>query len=152
MSAEFIRCLTVPLQGMNLLLPHTVVAEVVSGSSLQTINQVPDWLLGEIAWHQRNVPVVHLETLLILPQAQPDTHCPVLICHSLDAQASYPFIGILTNKMPRLTQVSAVNISAQAIEVEYQHAPLQAKLMLNNTVAYIPDLPALDKRLAAIHE
>lgn len=145
-----IRALLAPLQGMQLLLPNACVAEVVRGNALHEIEHAPSWLLGETEWRQRKIPLVHLETLLVLPDVKMDTSQPMLVCHSLNPQADYPFIGIMLDKMPHLLTVDLINLTGQPLETEFKRAPIQAKLMINDITAYIPDLPALERRLAAI--
>lgn len=42
----------------RVLLPNAVVAEVMSGVSVESLNDVPSWLVGKIVWYAWKVPLV----------------------------------------------------------------------------------------------
>ncbi len=58
-----IRSLVAPMPGGSILIPGSMIAEVVNFSEPEPFHQGPDWLLGEIRWNGWQLPVVNLALL-----------------------------------------------------------------------------------------
>ena len=56
-TSNTVHCLIVPIEKTHIVLPNSLVAEVVKFSEPEPINGSPDWLLGHITWQNSRVPV-----------------------------------------------------------------------------------------------
>ena len=54
-----IRALVAPIPGSGVLVPGSVVAEVIGYTEPDPFSNAPEWLLGEMEWNGWQVPVVH---------------------------------------------------------------------------------------------
>ena len=74
---EQVRSLWIPLRQVNMLLPHTVVAEIGNYRVPDGREDTPEWILGDISWRGITIPVVSLETLCgeTAPASPPRHRC-----------------------------------------------------------------------------
>ena len=54
----------VPTDAETLVLPTSVMAEVIEYSQPQPMQDVPPWLLGQVEWENRQVPVFSFSALI----------------------------------------------------------------------------------------
>lgn len=98
-----IRAILAPISGGHVLLPGSVVAEVVDISELRPVKAAPDWVMGEIDWQDWRVPVVSFAMLGGTAETEtPDQRSRALVIKSLAETAGTPYIGLLISGVPRL--------------------------------------------------
>lgn len=144
-----IRGVLIPLQQQQLLLPNAAVAEVVDFQQPSQRHPTdPDWVLGSIAWRQRNLIIVRLEDLLGVPYVGSGVRQRIIVCHTLGQQAKWPFVGIVSTAIPRLVRVQEHLLDPQ--ENPYgDDMPVHAVVKLDGQDAVVPDLAGLEARLSA---
>ena len=59
-----LHCMMIPADQETLLLPTSVMAEVVDFEAPRPINMAPPWLLGQFDWENRQVPVFSFGALI----------------------------------------------------------------------------------------
>ena len=102
-----IRALYAPVEGGGILLPGSVVAEVVEFTDPDPFKDAPDWLLGEIEWSGWQIPLINYAVLTdtginttITPRSR------ILIVKTLSGSTSITYIGFVINGLPRMINVS----------------------------------------------
>ncbi|BFM19288.1 chemotaxis protein CheW [Gilvimarinus japonicus] len=110
-SYQEVASLLVPLGESLLLLPNVTVAEIVPVGEIQSVDNAPQWLLGDINWRELDIPIVSLE--LLNGQARPsiNSRCRVAVLNTTGISDSLSFIAILTQGLPRLARVTASEIA-----------------------------------------
>lgn len=144
-----VRCLLMPFQGFNLLIPNTAVAEVIGYEAPRSLEQTPAWLRGFIAWRGRNVPVVSLETLLGLSEGVPSSHSRVIIFNALGAGKTLPFLAMIAQGIPRLHALKEENLHYAPGERK-QETGVLVRLLVDGNPVVVPDLEQLEKMLNQI--
>lgn len=145
-----IRGVLIPLQGEQLLLPNAAVAEVIDYREPDAVDAAPAWVLGTTAWRQRNLTVVRLEKLLGLQTEGDSPRQRIVICHTLDSDARRPFIGIVAAAIPRLVRLREEGLTGGDLGAELSNAPVHARVSVDDQVALIPDLTAIEGLLAEV--
>jgi len=143
-----IRGVLIPLQGEQLLLPNAAVAEVIDYREPSPQADAPDWLLGSTSWRQRNLPMVRLETLLGQEQPQGSARQRIVVCHTLSDEARRPFVGIVATAIPRLVRVREEQLQGLPTPQGEGQGVVQARLMLDDQQALIPDLAGLERLIS----
>ncbi len=140
-DATEIRSLLAPIPGSGVLLPGSMIAEVVNYLDPEPFSSGPDWLLGEVRWNGWQLPVVHLA---VLAGTTDDEAIPerarVLVAKTLSVAASVLHIGIIIDGLPRLKNVTPANL------VEKEGATPEgvfSHVTVDDQPAVIPDLDAL---------
>ena len=107
-----IRTLLAPVTGGTVMLPGSVIAEVIEYSDPKPFKDAPSWLLGGLNWSDWNVPVISFSTLAGTAQSEePGARSRVLVIKSLTENSSIPYLGILISGLPRLAKVSASSLT-----------------------------------------
>lgn len=98
-----VRCLSVDLHGMNLLLPNTLVAEVTEITTVTAAAHAPEWLAGFVSWRGRSVPLVSFEQLLGHETWHRHGGSRMVILNTLNTDPRIPFIAMEIQGLPRLS-------------------------------------------------
>ncbi len=62
-ESKQLSAMLIPVSWGNLLLPCSVIAELVDFREPETVPDSPDWLMGIINWRQQTIPVVSFELM-----------------------------------------------------------------------------------------
>jgi chemosensory pili system protein ChpC len=143
--------LLVPLVGRRLILPRACVAEVIGLGRFRLREREPDWLLGEVAWSERAVPLVSFEAACGDPVPEIGGRSRAVILRSLSGKPGRGGLAILCQGLPQLVRVSADVLElADANGTDPGDAPILCRVRLLNETPLIPDLEALEERVAAV--
>lgn len=136
-----VRALLAPMPGGGVLVPGSMIAEVVNYNDPEPFHEGPDWLLGEVRWNGWQIPVVNLGMLAGLSD---DYSVPprarVLIVKTLSMASSVLHLGLLVDGLPRLKNVTPANLietGGETPEGVFSHVTVE------DQAAVIPDLDAL---------
>lgn len=142
MPDKEIRTILAPLTNGHVLLPNSAVAEIMNFASPEPFKQAPAWLLGELAWHGWQVPVICFDQLVgnrDRPTITPKTR--ILIIKTLGESTQLNYIGLLTHGLPRLKKVTAKTLVEE--KADDLHKILFSKVTIDDLQAVIPELGEL---------
>jgi chemosensory pili system protein ChpC len=162
---ELLHCLLLPLVGRRLLLPRACVAEVIGLGRMQLREEEPEWLLGEVAWGDRMVPLVSFESACGDPVPEIGGRSRAVILRSLTGKLGRGGIALLCQGLPQL-----VRLSEDVIELDESSgngngdssgdgdnrhalgadAPVLCRLKVLNETPVIPDLERLESKISEI--
>ena len=141
-----IRCVLVPVGNLRLLLPNATIAEVVTQSKPEPVDDAPEWLLGRITWRGWRVPLVSFTKLAGTEEGDAELSVRVAVLKALGGNPALPFIAVLTQGFPRLT-----TLNAELIIPTHDGSALppgvRAHVLVRDDVAMIPDLEWLEAEL-----
>jgi len=132
----------VPLAGRTLLMPTVTIAEMVSYSAPQAVDQAPDWLLGMVEWRNLQVPVLSFEVLN--GEANPGTaiRSRLAVLNNTGVSDELPFIAVPTQAIPKLVRVSGQDIT----ESEEPNQPFDhMRVEVDDEILVIPDISSLEQ-------
>jgi chemosensory pili system protein ChpC len=139
-----IRTLLATLTGGTVMLPGSVVAEIINFSDPKPLRNAPAWLLGEVGWSDWNVPVISFASLAgkcKREKATPGNR--VLVLKSLSESPVTPYFGILISGVPRLVKVSEDSLSKQ--KKLDDHPCVFREVTIGEERALIPELNELTR-------
>lgn len=141
-NKKVIRTIIGPVREGQLMLPGSVVAEVVEFSEPRSFAEAPAWLLGQIGWQDWNVPVASFAVLSGLAESETASRkSRILVVKSLTASSSTPYIGILIDGLPKLGKVSADNLTE--VKQASKFPSVFRVVEFDGNQAIIPDLDAM---------
>jgi chemosensory pili system protein ChpC len=137
-----LNCTLAPMQTESLLLPTSVIAAVVEYILPVPVNSAPQWLLGQMDWENRQVPVFSFAALISGGQpAAIDGKTRIMIIKSLSDSARLPYLGILISDIPKLVTIQLDQLAHTGDERKslgvFCHVSMQGQ------AAVIPDLDRL---------
>ena len=141
--------LLVPLSGDRLIVPRACVAEVVRFSAPEPVAGSDDWMLGNVTWNGRPLPVVSFEGTLgnDVPVATGRTR--IVVFYASGGQLRPGYYGILTQGFPQLVRVNRDVLKLDDKDSWLEGAPVFCRVRMINEFPIIPNLERLEAMLAA---
>ncbi len=144
MTDRELRTILAPLNEGYVMLPNSVVGEILNFNSPEPFKQGPNWLLGEIAWHGWQVPVINYERLIKDNGITTITSkSRILIVKTLGESTQVNYIGLLIQGLPKLKKVSADTL--QETQTEDLPETVFSRVTIDDLQAVIPDLGDLTR-------
>lgn len=144
MADKEIRTILAPLTNGNVLLPNSVVGEIMNFTSPEPFKHGPAWLLGEMAWRGWQVPVINFERLLDdRNETTITSKTRILIVKTLGESTQVNYIGLVIQGLPRLKKINAETL------IERQTDDLAdgvfSLVSVDDIQAFIPELGDLTR-------
>ncbi len=142
MAEQEIRTILAPLADGHLLLPNSAVAEIMAYTQPEPFRKAPNWLLGELAWHGWQVPIICFEQVInkksrssVTPKSR------ILIIKTLGESTQVNYIGLLIQGLPKLKTVTRDTLTE--IKTDDLPSALFSKVSIEELEAVIPELGEL---------
>lgn len=140
-----VRSQLIPLDGMYLVLPNTAIAEVISYTVPDEVDNSADWLLGHINWRGLTIPLISFEKASNDADSKPGKRSRIIVLNSVSDNDNLPFYAILAQGIPRLISLNEGSIhDAPEIESLPQHFVLR-HVIIDSQPVLIPDQEAIEK-------
>jgi len=137
-----IHCMMIPTNRDTLLLPTSVMAEVLDYQKPAPINASPPWLLGQVEWENRQVPIFSFGDLINGTEAaEVSRRSKIMILKSLTDSGRVPYLGLLLSDLPRPVKV----LETDMLETgdEKKSLGVFSRITFEEEAAIIPDLDRL---------
>jgi chemosensory pili system protein ChpC len=143
-DARSLAGVVLPAGPADLLLPNAAVAEIVAYRPPVEIAGVPPWLLGQLEWRERLVPVVSIAAAEEGGEgAAPGRRARLAVCFMPSGNTALPYVAILSVEPARLARFSAEALEPAA---ERRDNPFVLyALTYAERPAWIPDLDAVER-------
>jgi chemosensory pili system protein ChpC len=148
-AADELYSLLVPLTQERLILPRTCVAEVVRYTAPDPVGTAPEWLLGQVRWSGRQVPVLSFEGLAGLQRGEPGGRTRIAVINAISGRLNGGFFGILTEGFPQLVRVNRDVIQLESRQRWPAGGPVLCQIRMINEYPLIPDLETIEDLLVS---
>jgi len=142
-----IRGVMIPVSGGRLLLPNATVAEVISYTVPEKVDNAPDWLLGRLPWRGWRLPLVSFAMLSGMSEQENTANAKVAVLKALGGNAKLPFVALLAQGFPRLTTITPEALISTGTE-EAIATGVRAHVLVRTDHAVVPDLAAIEELVA----
>ena len=149
MPSQDIRGVLIQIEGARLLLPNATIAEVLSYADPEPVENAPDWLLGRIRWRGWQLPLVSFARIAGFAEERGGLGSKVVVLKALGGDAKLPHFALLTQGFPRLVTVSHEALVLDADNGDALPRGVQARVLLKDNTALIPDLESVE---VSLHE
>jgi chemosensory pili system protein ChpC len=145
--------LLIPLRHERLLVPRMCVAEVIAFADTEKRSDpdLPEWLLGSIDWNGRRVPVISLDDpgdSEAAPTGRRGSRSRIVIFHSICDQLKTCIYGELTQGFPQLVRVNRDVLTRDMETPPPSEQPMICRVRMVHEFPLVPDLEAIEQRLA----
>jgi chemotaxis signal transduction protein len=100
-ASSSLRCLLMTVQSGQIILPNSLVAEVLPFAMPLQIETAPHWVTGAMLWHNLTTPLISLGRLVFRVAPDADLNSRIIIVNTLGADSRLPHFGILGTAAPR---------------------------------------------------
>ena len=138
-----IRGVLISVSQGRLLLPNASVAEVITFSEPEPVENAPAWMLGQIRWRGWRLPLLSFSRFAGWSQEEGQIGAKVVVLKALGGNPKLPYFAVLSQGFPRLVTVAQSALSETARD--NLPAGIHSMVMLNDDAAAVPDLVGLEK-------
>lgn len=142
-SQRDIRGVLITVTNGRLLLPNASVAEVITYSEPEAVENAPDWLLGRVRWRGWRLPLLSFSRLAGWSQEDGHLGAKVAVLKALGGNSKLPFFAVLSQGFPRLVTVSTTTL-VESHEIKELPLGVHSRVTLNDDPAAVPDLLSLE--------
>jgi chemosensory pili system protein ChpC len=140
--------LLVPLAEDRLIVPRACVVEVVRYTEPDTEAGAHDWMVGNVSWNGRELPVASFEGALGKEAPAATGRTRVVVFYATTGQLKSGYFGVLTQGFPQLVRVNKDVLQLEATEGWPETAPVLCRVKMINEFPLVPDLERLENMLA----
>jgi chemosensory pili system protein ChpC len=138
-----IRGVLITVSQGRLLLPNASVAEVITFSDPEPVQNAPAWMLGQIRWRGWRLPLLSFSRFAGWSEEEGQIGAKVVVLKALGGNPKLPYFAVLSQGFPRLVTVSSAALAETARD--RLPAGIHSMVTLNDDVAAVPDLVGLEK-------
>jgi len=145
-SSDFIPCMLIPLQQHYLLLPNATIAEVIPMPRLNPASDKPNYWVGDCNWHEKQLSVIDLETLVESKAYDISDANKLCVLHGINENVDIDVYALPCYGVPQLIHLneSALKLAQDTEGSDFLHYQIQ----IGNKVAYIPNLDRIEEALS----
>lgn len=142
-KTQSVRCILLPLLNDVLLVPHSLVAEIVAYQKVHRVADSPQWLLGVIDWKGNDVPLLSFEAAIGGEVGEVPPKVQFVVFTAIGAATQGKLYAVRIKGIPHFetiddTSISAANVSSRANPL------IASRVIVNGVAACIPDIDALE--------
>lgn len=146
MSERELRCLLVGFAGGRLLLPGSMIVEVLPYATPLRAADAPHWVLGSLLWRARTVPLIGIEPLVTGRPAEPGARSRIVVLTTPSERVRH--LALVSLEVPQLSLLTRETLKAND-ELDCPPGMLRA-VQIGDQRAWIPDLDLLCEELAPL--
>ena len=141
-----LRCLLITVQGGQVILPNSLVVEVLPFATPLRIEAAPHWVVGAMLWHNLTTPLISLGRWIFGVAPSADINSRIIIVNTLGADSRLPRFGILGTAAPRPLNVQRQDIDQdlEIAEAERQRPGILNWARYQDQSVLIPDMDAIE--------
>jgi chemosensory pili system protein ChpC len=141
-KSPVVHCMLVPTDPETLLLPTSVMAEVLDDRKPMPMEAAPPWLLGQVEWENRQVPVFSFSALINGSDVGEIPSKPkIMILKSLNDSGRVPYVGVLLRDLPRPVNIKESDLLETGDEKK--SLGVFSRITVEENEAIIPDMDRL---------
>jgi chemosensory pili system protein ChpC len=147
-ASEELYSLLVPLADDRLIIPRACVAEVVRYSKPDQEPGSQNWMLGNVNWNGRELPVVSFEGTIGKEIPAVTGRTRIVVFYGSTGQIKSGHFGVLTQGFPQLVRVNREVLKLDSTEGWPEGAPVLCRVKMINEYPLVPHLELLESMLA----
>jgi len=145
-ASSNLRCLLIAVQGGQVILPNSLVAEVLPFATPLRIEAAPQWVVGAMLWRNLTTPLISLGQLIFRVAPDTDLNARIIILNTLGSDSQLPHFGLLGTSAPRPVnlQRSEISLDPDVAETDPREPGILSRARYQDQPVLIPDLDAIE--------
>ena len=144
-ASSNLRCLLIAVQGGQVILPNSLVVEVLPFATPLQIEAAPHWVVGAMLWRNLTTPLVSLGRLIFRVTPEADLNSRILFVNALGSDSRLPHLGILSTSVPRPLDLQRQEIGLDPdVAAESNRPGVLSWARYRDQPVVVPDLEAIE--------
>ena len=151
-DTESIKCVILTLRKENVLVPNSLVAEIISVKDVENTDSTESWYLGSMDWRGADVPLLSFEAAggAKINKVNLNTQAVVLYAVGKDGNVnSHPYLGLVMSGVPHVCRFTREQIRADDVAGE-AHPMVSQRVRINGASVSILDVDAMVDMVAEL--
>ena len=127
----------------RILLPNANIAEIITFSDPEPVENAPNWLLGRVCWRGWRLPLMSFSMFAGWGTEVGTFGTKVAVLKALGNNPKLPYFAVLSTGFPRLVTVSTTNLQ-EVHDIKDLPLGIYSKVMLNDDGAIVPDMLSIE--------
>lgn len=149
-TAKDVYSFLIPMLEDSLLLPNTVVAEIVPFMNVamdEGAEKSNEWKVGHVVWRNLDIPVISMERLQGRQDLGDVKRSRIAITYTLNGNSELPFVAFMVRGIPRLVPVDEDNSQFVSEEEQAIKDGIKAWVSVEGQRAVVPDLDYIESNV-----
>ena len=151
-DTQLIKCVIFTLRKENVIVPNSLVAEIISVKDIEESEDTPAWFLGNMNWRGEHIPLLSFESAGggDIPKVNLNTQAVVLYAVGKGGDViKKPYLGLVMSGVPHVSRFSREQITTDVEGLE-DHPMVVQKVRINGASVSILDVDAMVEMVAGI--
>ena len=143
-ASSNLRCLLIAVQGGQVILPNSLIVEVLPFATPLQIERAPHWVVGAMLWRNLTTPLVSLGRLIFRVTPEADLNSRIIFINALGSDSRLPHFGILSTSVPRPLDLQRQEITLDPAAADLNRPGILSWARYQDQPVVIPDLDAIE--------
>ncbi|HRX69583.1 MAG: chemotaxis protein CheW [Candidatus Competibacteraceae bacterium] len=145
-ASPSLRCLLITVQGGQVILPNSLVVEVLPFATPLQIEAAPHWVVGAMLWHNLTTPLASLGRLIFRITPDADLNSRIIIVNTLSTDSRLPHFGLLGTAAPRPLNLQRedLDFDREIPDAERDRLGVLSWASYQDQLVVIPDMDAIE--------
>ena len=151
-NTQLIKCVILTLRKVNVIVPNSLVAEIISVKEINESKNSPAWFLGNMNWRGEDVPLLSFESAggEDIPKVNLNTQAVVLYAVGKGGDVvENPYIGLVMSGVPHVSRFTREQITTD-IDAQEDHPMVAQKVRINGARVSVLDVDAMVEMVANV--
>ena len=142
-----IRGMLLPIVGGHILLPNANIAEIITYTDPEQVQDVPSWVFGRMVWRGWSVPVFSFSQMSGVSDSEDFLASKLAVLKGLSGNPKMPFIATISQGFPKIVTLNQESM----IQKEIDDLPfgVNSVVEVNGVEAFVPDLDIVEPELVS---
>lgn len=145
-ASSNLRCLLISVQGGQIVLPNSLVVEVLPFATPLQMEKAPHWVVGAMLWRNLTTPLISLGRLIFRVSTEADLNSRIIIMNTLGSDSKLPYFGVLGTSAPRPLNLQRQDLAPDpnVDEAEARRLGILGCAVYHDQPVVIPDMEAIE--------
>ena len=143
-ASSNLRCLLIAVQGGQVILPNSLVVEVLPFATPLQIEAAPHWVVGAMLWRNLTTPLISLGRLIFRVAPEADLNSRIIFINALGSDTRLPHFGILSTSVPRPLDLHRHEITLDPAVTDLNRPGVLSWARYQDQPVVIPDLDVIE--------
>jgi len=151
-NSELIKCVILTLRKENILVPNTLIAEIISVKEIEESENTPGWHIGTMDWRGVDVPLLSFEAAGGMETNKVNLNTQAVVLYAVgknDEVSEHPYLGLVMSGVPHVSRFSREQIKSDDEALD-DNPMVAQKVRINGARISILDVDAMVDMVAEL--
>ena len=142
---QSIKCVILTLRKENVIVPNSLVAEIISVKDVQSIENAPNWYLGSLNWRGADVPLLSFEAAGGDDISKVNLNTQAVVLYGVGGGGGikdHPYLALVMSGVPHVSHFTREQIKSDGDSID-EHPMIAEKVRINGASVSILDVDAM---------